>query len=224
MIQELANFAYRVYNTYTMNQNLTPKQLKALFFIRDGIVYRGQAPSVRDLATYMGFSSPRSASLLIDSLIELGHLKRSKETNNLQLIKDVTGKEYTDRTIEIPLVGNVACGAPLLAEENIEAMIPVSQKIARPGATYFILRASGDSMNKVIKDGDLAIVRQQPVAEEGEMVVALIDDEATLKEYHKTKDHVILRPNSTKKQYKDIILDRDFFVQGVVVSIIKNKK
>lgn len=206
-----------------MNDKLTPKQLKALFFVRDGIVYRGQAPSLREISTYLGFSSPRSASLVVESLTELGYLRRSKETGNLQLIKDITGKEYTERTIEIPLVGNVACGAPLLAEENIEAMIPVSQKIARPGATYFILRASGDSMNKVIEDGDLVIVRQQPVAENGEMVVALIDDKATLKEFYKTNDHVILRPNSTKKEFTDIILDRDFFIQGVVVSVINNQ-
>jgi repressor LexA len=206
-----------------MSNKLTPKQIKALFFIRDGIVYRGQAPSLRDISTYLGFSSPRSASMIIESLTELGYLKRSSETGNLQLIKDITGKDYTERTIEIPLVGSVACGAPLLAEENIEAMIPVSQKIARPGATYFILRADGDSMNKVIKDGDLAIVRQQPVAENGQMVVALIDDKATLKEFYKTKDHIILRPNSTKKEYEDIILDSDFFIQGVVISIIKNQ-
>lgn len=207
-----------------MKDNLTPKQLKALFFIRDGIVYRGQAPSLREISAHLGFSSPRSASLMVESLAELGYLKRSAETGNLQLIKDITGKEYSDRTIEIPLVGSVACGAPLLAEENIEAMIPVSQKIARPGANYFILRADGESMNKVIKSGDLAIVRQQPVAENGQMVVALIDDKATLKEYYKTKDHVILRPNSTVPEYKDTILDSDFFIQGVVVSIINNQE
>jgi len=206
-----------------MKDKLTPKQLKALFFIRDGIVYKGQAPSLRDISAYLGFSSPRSASLIVESLAELGYIKRSTETGNLQLIKDVTGKEYTERTIEIPLVGSVACGAPLLAEENIEAMIPVSQKIARPGATYFILRADGDSMNEVIKDGDLAIIRQQPVAENGQMVVALINDKATLKEFYKTKDHIILKPRSTKKEYKDIILESDFFIQGVVVSIISNK-
>ncbi len=206
-----------------MNEKLTPKQLKTLFFIRDGIVYRGQAPSLRDISTHLGFSSPRSASLVVESLAELGYIKRSDETGNLQLIKDITGKEYTERTIEIPLVGSVACGVPLLAEENIEAMIPVSQKIARPGATYFILRADGDSMNKIIKDGDLAIVRQQPVAENGQLVVALIDDKATLKEYYKTTDHVILRPRSTKKEYRDIILDSEFFIQGVVVSVIKNQ-
>lgn len=206
-----------------MNKNLTPKQLKTLFLIRDGIVYRGQAPSLRDIATHLGFKSPRSASLLADSLIELGYLKRSKETGNLQLIKDITGKEFSERTIELPLVGSVACGAPLLAEENIEAMIPVSQKIARSGATYFILRAEGESMNKVIKNGDLVIVRQQPVAENGQIVVALLDDKATLKEFYKTKDHIILRPNSTKKEYKDIILDSDFFIQGVVVSVISNQ-
>jgi repressor LexA len=75
----------------------------------------------------------------------------------------------------------------------------------------------------VIQDGDLAVVRQQPVADDGQIVVALIDDEATLKEYHKTNDHVILRPKSTDPGFKDIILDKDFFVQGVVVSIINNQ-
>jgi len=206
-----------------MNDKLTPKQLKTLFFIRDGIVYRGQAPSLREISTHLGFSSPRSASLIIKSLTELGYLKRSSETANLQLIKDVGGTEQTERTIELPLVGSVACGSPLLAEENIEAMIPVSQKIARPGATYFILRADGESMNKVIKNGDLVIVRQQPVADDGQLVVALIDDMATLKEYHKTQDHVILRPKSTEKKHKDIILDSGFFIQGVVVSIINQQ-
>ncbi len=102
-------------------------------------------------------------------------------------------------------------------------MFSVSQKIARPGASYFILRADGESMNKVIKNGDLVIVRQQPVAENGDIVVALIDDRATLKEFNKTKDHIIFRPKSTKKEFKDIILGSDFFIQGVVVSIINNQ-
>ena len=213
-----------MYNVYIMNDNLTPKQLKTLFLIRDGIVYRGQAPSLRDISAHLGFKSPRSASLVVDSLIELGYLKRSKELGNLQLIKDITGKEFSERTIELPLVGSVACGAPFLAEENVEAMIFVSQKIARPGANYFILRADGESMNKVIQNGDLVIVRQQPVADDGQIVVALIDGKATLKEFHKTTEHIVLCPKSTKKEYKDIILDRDFFIQGVVVSIINNQK
>ena len=203
---------------------LNAKQLKALFFIRNAIVYHGKAPSLREISKYLGFSSPRSASLIVNSLTKAGYLKRSDETKNLQLIKGVDDKDTTERTIEIPLVGNIACGAPLLAEENIEAMHPISQKIARPGAKYFILRAEGDSMDKVIKSGDLVVVRQQPVAENGQIVVALLDDKATLKEFHKTEDHIVLKPKSTNKKHKDIILDKDFFVQGVVVNIISNKK
>lgn len=204
------------------NMSLDPKEFKALFFIRDSIIYKGKSPSLRAISEQVGFKSPRSASLLLNKLEEKGYIRWS-ELGNIRLIKDIDGKDNIDRTIEIPLLGNVACGAPLLAEENIEAMIPVSQKIARPGAKYFILRADGESMNKVIQNGDLAIVRQQPVADNGQMVVALIDDKATLKEFHKTNNHVVLRPNSTMEEYKEIILDRDFFIQGVVISIIKKQ-
>jgi repressor LexA len=98
----------------------------------------------------------------------------------------------------------------------------VAMRKPQEAADYFILRAEGESMNKVIKNGDLVVVRQQPVAENGQIVVALIDDKATLKEFQKTKDHIILKPKSTKKEFKDIIMSNDFFVQGVVVSIISN--
>lgn len=205
------------------NKDLDNREFKGLFFIRDSIVYRGKSPSLRAIAEHLGFASPRSVSLLLERLEEKGYIKRTLG-GNIVILRGLDGRINTERTVELPLVGNVACGLPLLAEENVEAMMPVSQKIARPGANYFILRADGDSMNKVIKDGNLAVVRQQPVAENGELVVALIDDKATLKEFHKTKDHIILRPKSTKKEFKDIILGSDFFIQGVVVSIINNQE
>ncbi len=202
--------------------NLDNREFKGLFFINDSIVYKGKSPSLRAIAEHLNFASPRSASLLLERLEGKGYIKKT-EGGNIVILKGLDGKEQTERTIKVPLVGNVACGLPLLAEENVEAMFSVSQKIARPGASYFILRADGESMNKVIKNGDLVIVRQQPVAENGDIVVALIDDRATLKEFNKTKDHIILRPKSTKKEFKDIILGSDFFIQGVVVSIINNQ-
>jgi repressor LexA len=203
------------------NNNLDNREFKGLFFINDNIVYKGKSPSLRAIAEHLGFKSPRSASILLENLEEKGYIKKTPG-GNIVILKGLDGKAHSDRTIELPLLGNIACGIPLLAEENIEAMIPISQKIAKPGADYFILRAEGESMNKVIKNGDLVVVRQQPVAENGQIVVALIDDKATLKEFQKTKDHIILKPKSTKKEFKDIIMSNDFFVQGVVVSIISN--
>jgi repressor LexA len=205
------------------NGDLDNKEFKGLFFINDSVVYKGKSPSLAEIAEHLGFASRRSSSLLLERLENKGYIKRT-EGGNIVILKGLDSKDQSERTIELPLVGNIACGIPLLAEENIEAMIPVSQKIARPGANYFILRANGDSMNKVIKNGDLAIIRQQPVAENGQIVAALIDNKATLKEFHRTGNHIILRPKSTKEEFKDIIMDENFFIQGVVVSIISNSK
>jgi repressor LexA len=108
-----------------------------------------------------------------------------------------------------------------LAEENIEAMIPVSVKLAKPPNKYFILKAKGDSMNeREINDGDMVLVKQQNYAEDTDLVVALIDDEATIKELKINSENILLIPRSTNKKYQPIILTRDFMVQGIVISTI----
>ncbi len=126
-----------------------------------------------------------------------------------------------EHTVKVPLLGTIACGIPIFAEENIEAQIPVSIKLAKPGNKYFLLRASGDSMDKKgINDGDLVLIRQQTSADNGQDVVALIDNEATIKEYHNYGDKIILKPKSTHSNHQPIILTSDFRIQGVVVAVI----
>jgi len=199
---------------------LDPKEFKALFFIRDQILYRGKTPSLQLISDHLGFKTRRSASLLIDRLAEKGYLERTA-LGNLRLLKDLDGKAQANRVIEIPLVGAVPCGLPLLAEENTEAYIPVSQRIAKPGAQYFLLRAMGDSMDKAgINDGDILVVRQQPVADEGEKVVALLGDSATVKEFRRKGNHVVLMPRSSNPTHQPIVLENDFMVQGVVVATL----
>jgi repressor LexA len=137
------------------------------------------------------------------------------------LRKDLTESEDHARTVEIPLVGSVACGTPILADENIEAHIPVSTGLARPGNKYFLLRAAGDSMDDAgINDGDLVLVRQQASAQNGDKVVALIDDYATVKEFHREKGVVLLKPRSKSKRHKPIVLTGSFLIQGVVTSVL----
>ena len=137
------------------------------------------------------------------------------------MLNDLPENEHHARTVAIPLVGTVACGTPMLAEENIEAMIPVSTSLAKPGHRYFLLRAQGDSMNAAeIHDGDLVLVRQQQTANNGNIVVALIDEEATIKEFRRTTEVVVLQPKSNSPEYKPIILTREFQIQGVVVTTI----
>ena len=124
-------------------------------------------------------------------------------------------------TVKVPLLGTIACGIPIFAEENIEAQIPVSVKLAKPGNRFFLLRALGDSMDKKgINDGDLVLIKQQSSAENGQNVVALIDNAATIKEYYNYGDKIILKPDSTNNSHQPIILTSDFRIQGVVVAVI----
>jgi repressor LexA len=165
----------------------------------------------------LGYKSPRSASLVLEELRRTGFLK--KKSGGWQLFGNFA--EDVARTTLVPLVGNVSCGPLMLAEGNIEALIPVSTALARPGAKYFLLRAIGNSMNRAgIQDGDVVLVRQQPDADSGQKVVALIDDMATIKEYRRERNVVILKPCSSDPKHQPIILTDDFHIQGVVVATL----
>lgn len=204
------------------NKKINQKHADALKYIRNWLMHHGKAPSVRELMVALGYKSPRSGALIIRELIEKGFLKRRPD-GAIQLIKDLEPNVENARTVKVPLVGTVACGSPILAEENIDGTIPVSVDLARPSYKYFFLRASGDSMDQAgINDGDLVLVRQQPVAEDGDIVVALIDDEATIKEFRRTRDALILKPKSSNKNHQPIIVTDNFQIQGVVAATIPN--
>lgn len=199
---------------------LSIKAREALKRIRDWMMQYGKFPSVRDLAGLLDYRSPRSAMLILSELEENGFLER-KGDGGYRVIKDLEENEQSARTVAVPLVGNVACGMPLLAEENVEAFYPVSTTLAKPGFKYFLLRAKGDSMNRAgIEEGDLILVRQQPVADNGQQIVALVDDEATVKEFYQKENTVTLMPKSDNPIHQPIILTRDFRIQGVVVATI----
>lgn len=202
--------------------NISQNELKALKFIRNALLHFDRSPSVRDVMNELGYKSPRSAMLIINNLINNGFLKKDS-IKKLRLIKEPEENKLHAKTVDVPLVGSAPCGAPLLAEENIEMTIPVSTELAKPSHRYFLLRAIGDSMNKKgINDNDLILIRQQPTAENGETVVALIDDRATIKEFHSTANAIILKPRSTNNEHKPIILTDDFQIQGVVIKSMPN--
>jgi repressor LexA len=197
-------------------------ELKAIKYIRDFLMHRGHMPAIRKMGRDLGYSSPRSASMIIEKLLSKGVLQRKKD-KSLQFIETVSNNDFRAQTVNIPLVGTIACGVPTLAEENIEAMIPVSIKLAKPQYKYFLLKANGNSMDKKgINNGDLLLIRQQETANDGDIVVALIDDSATVKEFHRKGDTIVLQPRSTKKSYQPILLDRDFKIQGIVTAVVPN--
>lgn len=203
-----------------MNKNvkLTQKQEDFFNILADYIRRERIPPTNREILKMMGLKSPRSVAQYLDVLEERGYIKRGKGARNIKILKLPYGDNNSSKTVKVPVVGYVPCGAPFLAEENIEKQIVVSEKIAKPPYRYFMLRAAGDSMNRDrINDGDLVLVRQQMTANNGDIVVALIDDEATIKKLRLHKDYITLEPSSTNSDHCPIVLERDFRIQGVVV-------
>lgn len=196
---------------------LSNKDIEALRHIRNILVHTGKGPSIRELQEIMGYKSPRSITVILNRLIEKGGVTRRSD-GQLAITYEQEQQSYNASTIDVPLVGVASCGAPLLAEEHVQAKIPVSTQLAKPPHKYFLLRASGDSMDKAgINDGDLVLVRQQITAENGDIVVALIDSEVTIKKMIEKENAIILSPCSTNKNCLPIILQKNFNIQGVVV-------
>lgn len=200
-----------------MVPQLSDKDKKAFGLIRSRIAHYGEKPSLREINEVTGGKSPRSASLVIDRLVKAGLLKKIGK----ELVLVGVPSNSSISTVDIPLVGAVPCGAPMLAEQNIQTRIPVSTALAKKGSVHFLLRAIGDSMNRAgINSGDLLLVRQQPTAENGDRVVALINDEATVKEFQRAEGAVVLRPKSSNKKHKPIIVTDNCMIQGVVVAVL----
>jgi repressor LexA len=201
---------------------LSSREVQALRFIRNSLTQRAKSPSIREIQRELGYASPRSAALIVERLIKCRCLQR-RRNGLLQIVRDFADDRSQARTVPIPLVGTAPCGSPLLAEENIEAMIPVSTTLAKPPHRYFLLRARGNSMDRAnINDRDLVLVKQRASAENGDLVVAIIDDEATIKEFRRTRSAVVLRPKSRSSHHQPIILSDEFQIQGIVVATISS--
>jgi repressor LexA len=199
--------------------NLKDTDKKALNVIRNILVHEGRRPTLKEINDVTGGKSPRSATIVMDRLVRLGFLKRIG--NNLYLTEKAVLNSVSIETVNIPLVGSIACGLPILAEENIEAFVPVSTNLAKKGSTYFLLRAVGDSMNEAgIEDGQILLVRQQNTGENGDRVVALINDEATVKVFERGNNAIILRPKSSNIKHKPIIVTENCQIQGIVIAVL----
>ncbi|PIR62442.1 MAG: repressor LexA [Candidatus Pacebacteria bacterium CG10_big_fil_rev_8_21_14_0_10_42_12] len=201
-----------------MNKKLTSKQKQVLSTIIDLIQKLGHEPTLEQVRSALDYTSTSSVQRHTDSLKELGYLSKSRGLS----LPD------TDQTVQIPLVGNVACGAPLLAIENIEAYIPYDSTGLRGNSDdYFFLRAVGDSMDatnvngKTIDDGDYVLVKKQDYPDFGKRIVALIGENATIKRLKRGDGHIILEPESNNPANKPIYVFEEISVQGVAEDVIK---
>lgn len=206
-----------------MREYLSESDKKVYSLIRNRLIHGLEAPTLREINQVTEKLSPRSSVLALERLEEAGLIRRAGR--KMRLTSPSLASNSSVSTIGVPLVGRIAAGAPILAEENVEAVIPVSTALARPGSTYFLLRVAGTSMNEAkvggvkIEDGSIVLVRQQSSADEGEIVVALIDDEATVKILERKNGMVILRPKSSDP-HVPIVLTDSCIIQGVVVGVL----
>ncbi|HCY49205.1 MAG TPA: repressor LexA [Clostridiales bacterium] len=193
--------------------------LKRIVEIINDSYYQGEAsPSMKDIADSLDISLP-TASRYINELISRGELEKDSRYGELRTPKIIRDSN----TIKCPVVGEIACGTPLLAEENIEFYVNLSKELFGNGK-YFILRANGNSMiNAGIDNGDLVVVRQQETAEQGQIVVALIDNEATLKRYYLDRRRKKIRLHPENDNMEDMYYS-SVAIQGVAVKVIKDLK
>lgn len=207
-------------NKSSFDIELTDPELRALKVIRHCVAHEGGFPSLRLIQRELGYQSPRSAAVLLEKLSEKNLIRRTSIGTWIIQPKASIEKNRAE-TVQVPLVGEVACGTPLLAKQNVQAYLAVSTEIAKPNNRYFFLRARGTSMNQAgINEGDLLLVRSQNTANEGDIVVALIDDEATVKKLHIGPDCIVLNPRSSDPTHTPIILTDDFRIQGQVIKVI----
>lgn len=188
-----------------------------LTLINDCYFQEGTYPSLQQIANAVGLSTTQTYRY-VDELIKRGEIDKKGKFGDLQT-KEIANTICNNN--RLPIVGEIACGGPILAEENIESYVTFSKGLLGSGK-FFILRAKGDSMiNAGINDGDLVIVRQQENAEIGQIVVALIGNEATLKRYYLDNKRKKIRLHPENDEMEDMFFD-DIAIQGIAVKVLKD--
>lgn len=201
-------------------RELTKRQQQVLDFIRSEIHRRGYPPSVREIGEAVGLSSSSTVHSHLAALETKGFLRRDPSKPRALEVLDFRDNDSAvdfGRVSAVPVVGHVAAGQPILAAENIEQTLPLPTEFS--GDETFILRVRGESMiDAGILDRDFVVVHQQTTANNGEIVVAMIDDEATVKTFYREPDRIRLQPeNSTM----DPIYSRDVQILGKVVALFR---
>nr|WP_252227725.1 transcriptional repressor LexA [Caldicoprobacter algeriensis] len=201
-----------------MYQNITDKQRKVLEFIKKELKTKGYPPSVREICEGLGIRSTSTVHEYLERLEKNGFIRRDPtKPRAIEILEDTTFLSKKE-VVNVPIVGQITAGRPILAVENIEDTFPIPAEML-PNSHVFMLRVKGQSMIEAgILDGDYVIVKQQPHAENGDIVVALIGDEATVKRFYKEKDHIRLQPEN---RYMDPILVRELTILGKVIGVIR---
>ena len=175
---------------------ISKKQSEILEYIKSQIINKGYPPSVRDICAAVDLKSTSSVHSHLETLEKNGYIRRDPTKPRAIEIIDDNFNLARREVVNVPIVGKVAAGEPILAVENIESYFPVPMEFM-PNEQCFMLKVQGDSMiNAGIFDGDTIIVEQSQTARNGDMVVALVDDSATVKTFYREADHIRLQPEN----------------------------
>jgi len=203
-----------------MNTDLTKQQYRILEFIKQEVADKGYPPSVREICLAVGLKSTSTVHGHLMRLEKKGYIRRDSTKPRAIELLDNTDKIISNikEIVHIPILGKVTAGEPILAIEDYEETYPVPADFV-DSEKHFMLKISGDSMiDAGILDNDFVLVRQQNFANNGDIVVALIDDSATVKRFYKEKDYIRLQPEN---QFMEPIIVKDIKILGVVRGVFR---
>ncbi len=205
---------------------MTQRQEDILKFIYDFINTNGFPPSYREIGTHFGISSTFGVKRHLDALIKKGYINIDSKTNrSISLTEKSLAKFNTikeSNSVEIPILGRVAAGYPVLSEQNIDGTLFIDSGLIKRGKNYFGLKVRGDSMiEDGIFEGDTVIVKSQNIANDNDIVIAMVDSDTTVKRYKKNNSNIELIPSN--KDYNPIIVSTkdDFSILGKVVGVYR---
>jgi repressor LexA len=202
-----------------MNEELTPKQQKLLEYLTDEIRTNGLPPSISEMAKSLKLKSKNAVAKLLNTLEAKGYVRKSGKARGIEVL-DPEGSPISRGMLSVPLLGRITAGLPMLAEEQIEDWLSLPTSLIRGRKDVFLLKVQGMSMKDAgILDGDLVLVKQQKIADLNDIVVALLDDEATVKRLVKKENRYYLKAEN--KDYPNIYPEQEWSIQGKVVGLIR---
>jgi len=203
---------------------LTKRQAEILNFIKTHIQYSGFPPTISEIQGQFSFKSPNAVQEHLKALVRKGQIRRTpNQWRGLELtVSNKNGNKAAHySTVSVPLIGRVTAGLPILAEENFEGTISVDRSLVGRATRLFALHVRGNSMIKAgIYDGDIAIAQQQSAADHGDIVIALLGDEATVKRFYRKKKLIILQPENDVMQPLRVSEGSDFKILGKVIATL----
>lgn len=199
--------------------SISAKQREILEFIKSEILNKGYPPAVRDICEAVNLKSTSSVHAHLSSLEKNGYIRRDPTKPRAIEIVDDSFNLTRREVVNVPMIGTVAAGQPLLAVEHIDGYFPIPSEYL-PNKQIFMLKVKGESMIEAgILDGDLVLVAQQNTARNGDMVVALIDDSVTVKTFYKEKGYFRLQPENASME--PIIVKKDLTILGKVIGVLR---